>query len=394
MRILTLTNLYPNPFQPHRATFNRQQIRALAQRHPMMVISPILWTDELRARWRGAPRLPAGRRVVCDGIPVEHPRYLYTPKVLRSWYGHFFRWSVRGAFNRALASFRPDVIFAPWAYPDGWAALELGRRAGLPVVVKLHGSDLLTLDDYPARRRGTDEVLHGADGLVAVSNDLATKVAARGVPARRVEVIYDGVDRSLFHPGPRVEARRRLGLPEQGRIALFIGNLVPVKGLDVLIRACEALPRDFSCTFCLIGQGPLRAALERQAAETGVSSRAHFLGPRPHGELPDWYRAADLFVLPSRSEGVPTVLLEAAACGTPFVASRVGGVPEIAHLGANRLVPPGSPAELARAILEVLEAPSVPFTPVVRDYNDAAAEVSSFLEQVLADRLPSRGNCA
>src|SRR5262245_17680459 len=100
MRILTLTNLYPNPFQPHRATFNRQQLRWLAQRHELRVIAPVLWTDELKARWKGAPRLPAGRRAVCDGIPVEHPRYLYPPKLLRGWYGHCFRWSVGAAFER------------------------------------------------------------------------------------------------------------------------------------------------------------------------------------------------------------------------------------------------------------------------------------------------------
>src|SRR5205807_2497244 len=83
MRTLVLTNLYPNPFQPTRATFNRQQLRALAARHPVEVISPIAWADELAARWKGHPSLPRDRRVVCDGIPVEHPRYLYTPKVLR-----------------------------------------------------------------------------------------------------------------------------------------------------------------------------------------------------------------------------------------------------------------------------------------------------------------------
>src|SRR5262249_19860522 len=121
MRILVVTNLYPNPFDPNRGMFNRQQLRAVADRHPVRVISPVAWGDELAARRRGVPSPPAGGRKDCDGIPVEYPRYLYTPKVLRGSYGRFYRRSIRGAFARALAEFRPDVVYSPWAYPDGWA---------------------------------------------------------------------------------------------------------------------------------------------------------------------------------------------------------------------------------------------------------------------------------
>src|SRR5207253_6931127 len=138
VRVLTLTNLYPNPFQPHRAVFNREQLRELARAHAVAVIAPIAWTDELAARWAGHPPLPRDRRVMCDGLAVDHPRYLFPPKVLRGSYGKFFRRSVRPSFERALREFRPDIVYTPWAYPDGWAAVELGRRSGLPVVVKVH----------------------------------------------------------------------------------------------------------------------------------------------------------------------------------------------------------------------------------------------------------------
>ena len=107
----------------------------------------------------------------------------------------------------------------------------------------------------------------------------------------------------------------------------------------------------------LLGSGPLRPDLERQVAELGLRDTVLFHGPKPHDELPDWFRAADLFVLPSRSEGVPGVLMEAMACGTPFVASRVGGVPEVAELGDGALVPPGDVDQMATAIREVLSRP-------------------------------------
>src|SRR5271166_4075779 len=173
MRILALTNLYPNPYQPLRATFNRQEFRALATYHSVAVIAPISWTEELALRWRSGAKLPANRRTRLDGLTIDHPRYLFTPKALRSWYGHFYRFSVKSAFERALVEFRPDLVYAHWAYPDGWAAVELGHAAGLPVVVKVHGSDILVLASHRGRRQRTIEVLERADGIVSVSQDLA-----------------------------------------------------------------------------------------------------------------------------------------------------------------------------------------------------------------------------
>src|SRR5262249_3159665 len=150
----------------HYAPYNRQQLLALAGRHELRVIAPILWTEELAARWRGGAALPKGRQGFLQDIPVEHPRYLYPPKILLGWYGRRYRWSVRRAFARAVNEFRPDLVFAPWAYPDGWAALGLGRQANLPVVLKLHGSDVLLAARYGGRVRKTAEAVQGAHGVV------------------------------------------------------------------------------------------------------------------------------------------------------------------------------------------------------------------------------------
>jgi glycosyltransferase involved in cell wall biosynthesis len=393
MRILAVTNLYPNPFHPTRATFNRQLLRALAARHDVRVIAPILWTDELSARRRGQPPLPPGRRVVCDGIPVEHPRYLFPPKVLRHWYGHCFRASIRPAFERAVREFRPDLVFTPWAYPDGWAAVEVGHAAGLQVVLKVHGSDVLMLEKYPRRQARTAEALRRADGIVAVSQDLAERVVELGADPRGVEVVYDGIDDSHFHPGPQDVARAELGLPPDGRVVLFVGNLIPVKGLDVLIRACALLRQQgLSFTCVLVGQGPLGAALRQQADRAGLEDCVRFLGALPHDRLPAWYRAADVFVLPSHSEGVPCVLLEAAACGTPFVASRVGGIPEIAHLGPSELTPPGNVEHLAAALRRRLDGPRQDARPpvTIRGWAEVAGQLAGLFEQVLERRRTGR----
>lgn len=386
MRILALTNLYPNPLQPQRGQFNRQQFRAIAATAAVRVISPVSWVDELGERWRSGRRLEADRQVDCDGLHVAHPRYVYTPKVLRGRHGQFFRWSIRPAFDRAVEEFRPDLVYTCWAYPDGWASIDLARRRRLPVVIKVHGSDILTLLTTRARRRATAEALCAADAVVAVSHDLAERVIRLGVDPERVEVVYDGIDRRLFSPGDGREARRRLQLDQDEPVVLFVGNLVPVKGLDVLVEACNLLAkRGVRFTCILIGRGPLDATLRRETAQRGLSDRVLLLGPRAHADLPDWFRAADVFVLPSRSEGVPNVLLEAAACGTPFVASRVGGIPELTSMGPNRLVTPGCPAELADAIEEQLTKSATPwhsFRPW-HSHEEAAGQLVSLFERII-----------
>ena len=378
MRVLAVTNLYPNPLQPHRAPFNRHQLRLLGERHPLRVIAPVAWTDEL-ALARAGGRL--ARAVTLDGLAVEHPRYYFPPRLARGCYGHCFAASARGAFRRAVREFAPDVVFAPWAYPDGWAAVRLARRAGLPAVVQVHGSDVKLLDQFPTRRRRTAEALAAAAGVVAVSRDLRDCVVALGVPAERVAVIHDGVDADVFRPGDRAAARAAVGPPggwPAAPVLLFVGNLVPVKGIDVLLTALASVG---PARLLLVGAGPARGRLARQAADLGLADRVTFLGSLPQAVLPDWYRAADLFVLPSRSEGVPNVLLEAGACGTPWVASRVGGVPEIPGHASRRLVAPGDPAALAAAIAAALAAgrPDPADLPPPKPRAEAVGELEAVL---------------
>jgi glycosyltransferase involved in cell wall biosynthesis len=326
---------------------------------------------------------------VCDNIPVIHPRYYYPPKLLRNWYGHFFRRSVQASFDRTCDDFQPDVVLSSWAYPDGWAAVQLAQRRGLPVVIKVHGCDILCggkgLDRNPSRQRRTIEALQRADGVVAVSRDLADKVIDLGVPAERVHVVYSGVDASLFYPGPSALARTRLGLVVDDPMILFIGSLVTVKGIETLLKACAKLAaRGMRFHACLIGEGPLKAKLSQQIHELDLEGRVRLLGTKPQAELGDWYRAASVFVLPSLSEGIPNVLLESTACGTPFVASRVGGIPEIAHLGSSRLVPAGNSAALAEALEATLVDPKVNAPTTPQSWTVSAEALACILESAVS----------
>jgi glycosyltransferase involved in cell wall biosynthesis len=298
--------------------------------------------------------------------------------------------SSRAAFRRLIAGFSPDCVLSYWTHPDGEAALRAARSVGVPMALIIGGSDVLLMTRQPGCRRRFISVLRQADALLPVSRDLKEKAEALGVGPERVHVFYQGVDRVLFTAGSQDGSRRRLGIPVEGKVLLWVGRMVPVKGLDVLLAACSVLRgRGVDFRLYLLGDGPLRKALEPRVFASGLAGSVVFAGSRPNDQLPDWYRAADLTVLPSRSEGIPNVLRESLACGTPFVASRVGGIPEIAAHGPHRLVPPGDVGRLADALHECLLTPpggGAEGTTTVRSHDDAAADLVAILGRLTRSR--------
>lgn len=356
MKILVVTNLFPNPYQPDLATFNRQQVLALSTEHDIRVIAPISWAIEMRERKKQGVKLSGDRISDCDGLSIQHPRFVFTPKILRGWYGHFYQKSIRSIFERNVREFQPDVVFATWCYPDGWAAINLAREYDLPVVLKLHGSDIHDLPRPSLRFKRTLDALRRADAVVTVSRDMAQTISSYGVTPEKIHTIYNGIDKQLFARGSKTLARENLHIPSHDNLLLWVGRMVPVKGLDNLLKAVRILSDEkLEVTVALVGSGPLEPSLRQEAESLGISAKIRFEGNATHADLPDWFRAADATVLPSLSEGIPNVLLESISCGTPFVASRVGGIPEIATEPIDQLVPAGNPQELARAICDSLD---------------------------------------
>src|SRR5262249_42097104 len=163
------------------------------------------------------------------------------------------------------------------------------------------------------------------------------------------------IDKQTFFPGPRQEARRRLGMSEDAPSLVWVGRMVTVKALDVLLDAVAQLaPTWPALRLYLVGEGPLRRSLESNAAARGLAEQVVFTGRVAHRDLPDYYRAADATLLPSLWEGMPNTLLESHACGTPFVASSVGAIPQLANADVDELVVPGDRDQLANAIARSL----------------------------------------
>ncbi len=350
MRILYFSYAYPNAAAPNLGSFNRSLLAALAQEHDVRVVAPISFVESLRCRIRGpSPFDPAYSAI--PGVTANYLPFYYPPKLFRERYGDFLWWSVQKRLAQVIQEFRPDVILSYWAHPDGDVAVRAGRKFGIPVVTMVGGSDVLLLARQGRRRDAILNVLRQADAVVAVGQHLADTLIQDGLPSDRLHVVRRGVDRSVFCPGDRLEARRDLGLKLQRFTMVTVGRLVPVKGHTHLIRACAELHREGRSLACyVLGNGPLEDSLSREIRSFGLEGTIHLQGSQPQAELAKWYRAADVTVLPSLSEGVPNVLLESIACGTPFIASDVGGIPEIADARFDTLIPKDDPSALAEAI--------------------------------------------
>jgi peptidoglycan/xylan/chitin deacetylase (PgdA/CDA1 family)/glycosyltransferase involved in cell wall biosynthesis len=355
MRFTIITNVFPSPWLPTKGTFNLELARELARHHEVSAIVPIPWVDELKHWVSRRGNSPQERTSVSDGIVTHFPRYYYPPKVCRGRYASFYWMSIRKAVLRQMQEQPPDAVLGYWAHPDGEVAIRCARRFGAAALVMVGGSDVLLLTAKSSRRRAIVDSLSQADAVITVSDHLRGRLIELGIQPDRVHVVYRGVDGSRFAPGDRGAARQGLGIPADSRVMLWVGRMVPVKGLDVLLEACRMLrSAGEKFTLYLVGDGPLRQQLAATVSTSGLSDCVRFAGSVQHHELAAWYRAADVTVLPSHSEGVPNVLLESHACGTLFVASNVGGIPEICVPGADRLVTPNDPQSLAAALADSL----------------------------------------
>jgi len=373
VRILLVTGVYPTPYRPTKGTFNATLIAGLrAAGDSVRVVAPVPWTDLLQTVRGAAPDAEA-----------RYPLWIYPPRLSHASHHRWMQLTGLPAIRRITEKWHPDIVLGYWTHPDGAVALRAARMLGVPGVLLVGGSDVQLLTAEPARRAIITETLRLADRILTVGVPLAKRVAALGISPDRIGSFQRGVDASRFFAAPPAEARARLGLPLGRHVIVWVGRMVPVKGLDVLF---EALPRVRTSgeqpLMVLVGDGEERAKLAARAHEWPGDVR--FVGTVPHEALPDWYRAADLIVLPSRSEGMPNVLLEALACGTPFVASDVGSISELLE-PASRVVTPDDPGALAAALSESLQAPPMSrrASATLLDRTHAIAELRRSLQGVL-----------
>lgn len=350
MKVLLTSRLYPNSSAPERGTFVHNQARFLAELCDLEVLSPIPFFPRLPGLGRWSDLSQVGPREEMDGLQVQFPRYFSLPRRLlftRAW-----RFYLRALAQGNIS--RPDLIHAHLAYPDGRAAIEYGRRLGVPVIISVHGHDVREIPQADRRwRQLVSEALVGADAVVASSRDARTRVLELGAAPERVFDIPQGVDCQRFVP----DAHRKAG--EGGWRLLYAGRFDPKKGLGVLLEAMQLLcQRRQDISLKLVGgsrAGGTEEVFSEQARHLGIAERVEFVDSQPWAAMPAVMAAADIFVLPSFYDSFGIVLIEAMACGVPVVATRCGGPEDLVDAEVGRLVAVGDAGGLAAAIEEVLE---------------------------------------
>lgn len=265
-----------------------------------------------------------------------------------------------------------DVVHSHY-WLSGWAGLLVKRALGLPLANSFHTlgriKDVNRRKDEPTEsllRISTEhEVIAGSNCVIASTPYEADDLVEHyGADPARLCVTHPGVDPQVFSPGDRVAARRKLGLADLPTV-LFVGRLQPLKGLDVVVEAFSLIRDSVPSARLLVVGGPSGpsgpAEVERvgsRIAALGLNDAAAFLPPRPHHSMVDVYRAADVLLVPSRSESFGLVAAEALVCGLPVVAARVGGLAFVVDDGLSGVLVDGwNPAEYAAAALGILTEP-------------------------------------
>jgi glycosyltransferase involved in cell wall biosynthesis len=343
VRIALFSTLFPSSARPTHGIFVETRLRQLLSSGGVdaRVVAPVPWFPWTSSRFGLWGRI-ASTPVVENrhGIDVWYPRYALPPMVGQNIAPLSLALGAYPTLRRFVREgFDFDLIDAHYYYPDGVAAALLGKWLDKPVVITARGSDLNVLGtSWPARRMMRWAGRRAA-GSVGVSSALVSILRGWGVDRTRLHVIRNGVDLQRFRPLDRFAARTATGTSGTP-VLLCVGNLVEVKGHDLVIEATARLTQTLpNMELIVIGDGPLRDRLQAQAEALGIACRVRFVGTVPNDQLAPWYSAADALVLASRSEGWANVLLEAMACGTPVVATDVGGSAEaIGDSDAGRLV--------------------------------------------------------
>jgi glycosyltransferase involved in cell wall biosynthesis len=350
MKLLTFSTLFPNAQQPNHGLFVETRLRYLVASGEVQsrVVAPVPWFPLAQARFGQYAKYAAvPAHEVRNGIQVDHPRYLALPKIGMNVAPLLMARAARPAIGRILdEGYDFDAIDAHYFYPDGVAAVMLGKYFNKPVVVTARGSDINLLPRYRVPRKFILWAAENARAVITVCSYLKDEMVGLGVRADRVTPLRNGVDLQRFSVLDKDAARAALGL--DAFTMLSVGQLVPHKGHDVAIRALPMLP---DVKLLVAGSGPDRARLETLAQQLGVAERVRLVGPVPQTELRNYYNAADVLVLASEREGWANVLLESMACGTPVVASAVCGTPEVVTAPeAGRLMAARTPDSLVEAV--------------------------------------------
>jgi len=386
MRILTFTSLFPNKLNPDLGIFIFQRTAYLANRPgtSVEVVAPVPFAPTFLKRTARGPLALIPTTEEIGELKLHHPRYLLAPKVSMPLHGLLMYAGCLRYVRRLHQANSFDCIDAHYVYPDGLAAVLIGRSLGIPVVLSARGSDIHTFPGFVTIRPQIRWTLRHAAGLIAVSDSLR-KIMLELEPALPdVSVVGNGIDRERFFPEDQHVARNKLGLDREDKVIVSVAALKHVKGPDLLVRAAALLKKSFPhCKVLFVGSGPDLRSLLQSAKQLDCADVCQFLGSVPNDQLRTYFNAADVSCLASRNEGWPNVVLESLACGTPTVATAVGAVPQIlADPALGIVVGPTSEeicAGLSRALQQEWNSEAISTYAQRHSWENVAAGVEAAL---------------
>lgn len=357
LRVLTLSTLFPDASRPNFGIFVERQTLGLATLPDiaLKVVAPIgvpAWPFACMPAFRGFACVP--QHETWKGLEIWRPRFVTVPGTHGRLHVAALVHALKPLLDRLRDDFPFDVIDTEFFFPDGPAAVALGRRYGVPVSIKARGADIHHWGRGPTaaqvRRAG-----RCAAGLLAVSEAMRRDMAALGLNPDRIRVHRTGVDLDRFQPTDRAAAKAALGV--DGPLIVSVGALIDRKGHDIVIAALAQLP---NATLLIAGEGPERRRLEALVARLGLGERVRLLGSIAHQDVPPLLAAADAMALASSSEGLANAWIEALACGTRIIITDAGGAHEVVTSDTAGRVAAREPAAFAAAIREVIAAPRPP----------------------------------
>jgi teichuronic acid biosynthesis glycosyltransferase TuaC len=355
LRVLTLSTLFPDASRPVFGPFVERQTLGLAA-HPeveLQVVAPIgLPPGPLSRfpRYRGFRDVPSQED--WKGLTVHRPRFWHIPGMGGAFDAGMEARAILPLLRRIHRNFPFDLIDAEFFFPDGPAAIRLGRAFDVPVSIKARGADI---HHWGKNGRTAAQVINAgqtAQGVLAVSGALKADMVALGMPADNIRVHYTGVDLEKFQPINRSAAKAVLDV--KGPLIVSVGALIPRKGHHIVIEALASIP---DATLVIVGKGEEEANLERLAVELGVADRVRLTGSLPADAIAQWLGAADVMALASASEGLANAWVEALACGTPIVITEAGGARELLTDATGGLICDRNPESFVRAIRTLLANP-------------------------------------
>ncbi len=348
MKVLFLSNLFPDASEPYRGLDNATLLHHLENKCEIRVISP-----RSTLPWKYF-REKKCRRSDSHFSPV-YPKTFYVPKFGSLTNHLLFQQAISEPMQRLHRKFPFETILCSWTFPDTAAVSRVAKKMKVPFVGIVQGSDAHVYLRMKLRRPIIVSALNKSSAAITRSAKLAELLTEAGVAKEKLHPIYNGVDLELFRSGDASSVRRQLGLSADLPILLFVGNLLPVKNPLLLMRAHAKVCRETPCQLVMIGGGPMDSEIRQLASQLKSATHVKLVGRKIADEVASYMQAADLLCLSSNNEGVPNVILEAFASGLRVISTNVGGISEVQPENfLGRLVPSGDVEALASGIKELL----------------------------------------